>query len=193
MQELPETVDSKQKGRPVLIIQQSQPKYVSFVWKILAAQRLLKHIFERAMLCLRHVKWAGRGRIILTGKSGASDMLLGVAPDQSIWTSGQNIPATGIPSSGKNGNRGEVENGKQSASSCHGGGSVTTFNNSGSRVAALTGAMMRSEVVVEPDLVWEWHTATGVGCSGRGNQSLSTVRVPTGCHTLIEENQCPPP
>ena len=66
----------------------------------------------------------------------------------------------------------------------------TTFNNSGSRVAALTGAMMRSEVVVEPELVWEWHTATGVGCSGRGNQSLSTVRAPTGCHTLVEENQC---
>ena len=66
----------------------------------------------------------------------------------------------------------------------------TTFNNSGSRVAALTGAMMRSEVVVEPELVREWHTATGVGCSGRGNQSLSTVRVPTGCHTLVEENQC---
>ena len=66
----------------------------------------------------------------------------------------------------------------------------TTFNNSGSRVAALTGAMMRSEVVVEPELVWEWHTATGVCCSGRGNQSLSTVRVPTGCHTLVEENQC---
>ena len=66
----------------------------------------------------------------------------------------------------------------------------TTFNNSGSRVAALTGAMMRSEVVVEPELVWEWHTATGVGCSGRGNQSLSTVREPTGCHTLVEENQC---
>ena len=42
----------------------------------------------------------------------------------------------------------------------------TTFNNSGSRVTALTGAMMRSEVVVEPELVWEWHTATGVGCSG---------------------------
>ena len=72
----------------------------------------------------------------------------------------------------------------------------TTFNNSGSSVAALTGAMMRSQR-------WWWNQSW----SGNGtplqvlaalgeetNHSLPyvgfLVHSPAGCHTLVEENQC---
>ena len=72
------------------------------------------------------------------------------------------------------------------------------WGNSVIGVAALTGGMMRPEVEVAPEeVLWDRGVATAYRWVRKTNHSLPyNSTIPCNicvCHTLVEENQCPPP
>ena len=74
-----------------------------------------------------------------------------------------------------------------------------SMGNSVIGVVALTGVMMRPEVEVAPEVLWDWGVATMLhwGVATRKAITLyhttALFHTTSVCHTLFEENQCPPP